>query len=259
MLDREQISLGDNFLEFMEAALSKCDYCLLLWSKAASQRPWVQLEWEAALYRTIQESRKFLVVGRLEDYPVPALLAPRLKIDLFPDSLLGIRNLIQLWKEDTFAARATHRPVGLPAMPLTDDSSGSTVYITSNLFSLTIPVQLYFHIPTGMHLDRLIADLHLPTVFDYQGKLGVHLEYRLVHNKMNMERDKSLADQGAKPGDVLWLEVTMKPFSSVMPIRGKLETVSFRGDEPDDENWSVARQAAHIQLLTAISRAGLGL
>lgn len=84
-IDREELRGGDSFLSFMEQALSACDFCLLLWSKAASQGKYVQVEWEAALYRTLEESRRFLVIARLEDYPLPALLGPRLRVELFPD------------------------------------------------------------------------------------------------------------------------------------------------------------------------------
>ena len=49
--DRQELSLGDSFLAFMESALSNADYCLLLWSCNAASTPWLRVEWEAALYR----------------------------------------------------------------------------------------------------------------------------------------------------------------------------------------------------------------
>ena len=72
--DRDELRLGDSFLAFMNDALSVSDYCLLLWSRQAAATPWVQLEWEAALYRSVNEKHGFLVVGRLEDIAAPALL-----------------------------------------------------------------------------------------------------------------------------------------------------------------------------------------
>src|SRR6185369_3885942 len=99
-LDREELSLGDSFLNFMESGLTECDYCLLLWSEAASRRAWVQVEWEAAFYRSVTEKRAFLVVGRLQEYKLPALLAPRLMVDLFPEARPGVGLLIKTWRDD---------------------------------------------------------------------------------------------------------------------------------------------------------------
>jgi hypothetical protein len=90
----------------MEKALSRSDYCLLLWSRTAAQRSWVKIEWEAALYRTVEESRHFLVIGRLEPWPLPVLLRPRLLIELFPELRPGVDELIDIWRKDSVAQGA---------------------------------------------------------------------------------------------------------------------------------------------------------
>src|SRR4051812_5216578 len=82
--DRNELRLGDSFLAFMNGALAASDYCLLLWSRNAAATPWVQVEWEAAFYRSVKEKQGFLVTGRLENIPVPPLLGPRLHVDFFP-------------------------------------------------------------------------------------------------------------------------------------------------------------------------------
>ena len=53
--DRAEATLGDSFLSFMEDSLHASDYCLLLWSRRAASTPWVQMEWESALYRSVAE------------------------------------------------------------------------------------------------------------------------------------------------------------------------------------------------------------
>src|ERR1700681_1093949 len=105
--DRQELRLGDSFLSFMESALSTADYCLLLWSKFAAGTPWVQLEWEAALYRSVQQKRSFLVLALLEEAPVPVLLGPRLRINLFPDLQTGVADIVIAWRADRAAEKET--------------------------------------------------------------------------------------------------------------------------------------------------------
>jgi hypothetical protein len=257
VLDREEVKPGNNFIRFMETALTECDYCLLLWSQVAAQREWVQIEWEAALYRTVQRSQTFLVVGRLELYPLPLLLAPRRAADLFPTLHPGIDELIQLWRDDSTAAEMSDRRIGPANVPLEEDKNGETVYITSDLFALTMPLQLDLTLPVGIHLDRLITYLKLPRQFDYEGRLGIRYEYRLVQDGTALVRGKSLAIQGVKYGSILWLEVEMMPFAAITPTQGELVSATFRGDEKTERTQ--AKKAARNQLLTSISSVGLGI
>ena len=111
-IDREELRGGDSFLSFMEKALSTCDYCLLLWSKAASEGKYVQVEWEAALYKTIEESRRFLLIARLEDYPLPALLGPLTATDT------GVGS-----RRDTTARNTSFAALSSPTTPRLPRSS----------------------------------------------------------------------------------------------------------------------------------------
>lgn len=257
MLDREEIKPGSSIISFMENALTGCDYCLLLWSEDASKRVWVQAEWEAAFYRTVQQSQTFLIIGRLEQYPLPLLLAPRRAVDLFPALYPGINQLIQIWRDDSAAANMSGRPVGPASIPIQEDRTGETIYITSDLFALTMPLRLDLSIPSGIHLDRLVSGLKLPRQFDYEGRLGVRLEYRFAYAGELLVRSKSLSEQGLRTGEILWLEVEMKPFASIPPIRGYLEPATFRGDE--ETEWTRAKKAARTKLLFSISNVGLGV
>lgn len=254
LLDSAKIEPGDSLIAFMEKALTECDYCLLLWSKAASQRAWVQLEWEAALYKTIRESRRFLLVGRLEDHMLPALLGPRLMVELFPQLSPGIDKLISLWRNDNTAAELSGRPLGLPTSPLEGDQAGETVYITSELFGMTTPLRVSLNTPSGIHLDRIVSSIGLPTQYNYEGRFGMRMHYRFSHEGKILARSKSLASQGVREGGVLWLEVEIKPFSAITPVEGQWASATFRSSLID-----AGRNAARDEILTAVNNAGLGV
>ena len=249
-IDREQLRQGDRFLQFMERALSACDYCLLLWSKAAAIGTWVAVEWEAALYRAIQESRRFLLIGRLDEEPLPALLGPRLRVDLFPALYPGLTELLGLWREDVAATEASGRPVANGSKAISEDEQGMTVYLTSELFGITQPLKLDPNVPSGIHLDRVVTDLALPRRLDHQGVMGVDYEYRLVSDDTRLSRAKSLAAQGVAAGAVLWLEVEMRPFAAGDAVAGELAGATFRGGD---------ERSARRALLDAVVVAGFGV
>jgi len=250
IIDREELRGGDSFLTFMEKALSSCDYCLLLWSQAASEGKYVQVEWEAALYKAIEESRRFLLIARLEEHPVPSLLGPRLRVDLFPDRAPGLAELTGILQEDLRAEQSTGRAVQLAQREATGDEDGVQLYVTSQTFARTIPVRWNLGVPAGVLVDRLRTDLGLPRQHDIQGAMGVRYEYDLAMNETRLSRTKSLSEQGVTKNAPLWLEVTMKPFAASDPVHGELNPTTFRGGDEKQE----ARRA----LLDAVREAGLG-
>jgi hypothetical protein len=251
VIDRGQLAPGDRFLRFMEDALAACDYCLLLWSRAAAGGRWVAVEWEAALYRAIEESRRFLLIGRLDAEPLPALLAPRLYVDLFPGLDPGLGELLSLCGRDAAAATASGRPVAAGTARVPQDPNGAAVYLTSDLFGLTQPLTLDLSLPAGVHLDRVITALNLPRRLDHQGVAGVEFSYRLARGEARIDRAVSLAAAGVRPGDVLWLEAEIRPFAAADPVSGALGQAVFRGiGDPAD-----ARRA----LLRAVTAAGFGM
>jgi TIR domain len=250
-IDAEQLRQGDQFLRFMEDGLSRSDYCLLLWSKATTSGKWVAIEWEAALYRAIEESRRFLLIGRLDDEPLPALLGPRIRADLFPDLYPGLNDLFRVWSEDAAARAASGRPVANGTARLTEDTNGVTVYLTSELFGLTQPLRLDLDLPAGVHLDRVISGLGLPRRLHHQNVMGTEFAYRLMYDDARLDRARSLAAQGVREGAVLWLEVEMRPFAAGEPISGDLSTATYRGSAGD---VSATRKV----LFDAVSAAGFG-
>jgi hypothetical protein len=254
-VDRGEITPGESILTYMEKALSRSDYCLLLWSRTAAQRPWVKIEWEAALYRTVEESRHFLVIGRLEPWPLPVLLRPRLLIELFPELRPGVDELIDIWRKDSVAQDSSRRPIVNCAIAAVAEEDGDVIYLTSELFGKVTPIKIAFDIPCGVHLDWIILNMAFPLQYDFQGRIGVRFEYYLVHQGTRLARTKSLAAQGVTPGEVVWLEVEMTPFAAKEPVGGVLGGAIFRGDK--DAHTNDVRIFARKELLHAISRAGL--
>ena len=255
--DRQELCLGDSFLAFMESALSISDYCLLLWSRNAAHTQWVKLEWEAALYRSVQEKRSFLVVGRLEDAAIPVLLGPRLRVDLFPEWQPGLGQIAETWKSDREAETQTQRPVAGAAHANTLESGSSSNYVSSELFGITVPLKADLGEPAGIYLDRIVSGFRLPKVFDHEGRVGLRFTYRLMNGREPLDRAIPMDMQNVKDKTVLWLETTTVPYSQSEPIGGTLPWAVFRGPRTvpaEGDIESLARRA----YLAAIKRAGLG-
>ena len=71
-------------------ALCRMPNCLLLWSLQCSQYTVGAGGMGGRLVSLHPGAAEFLVVGRLEDAPLPALLGPRLRVDLFPECQPGV-------------------------------------------------------------------------------------------------------------------------------------------------------------------------
>lgn len=75
-VDHSGVYGGDNLPKRISDALTWCDTVLLIWSEAASQSHWVELEWTNAL-----SLRKTIIPCRVDQTPLPALLANVLYVD----------------------------------------------------------------------------------------------------------------------------------------------------------------------------------
>ena len=237
--DRKELRLGDSFLAFIDSSLSDSDYCLLLWSRNAAQTPWVRMEWESALYRSVQEKRAFLVAGRLEEDALPALLAPRLHVDLFPELQPGISQIVEMWRADRTAEAATQRPVAFSPIEHQDDEGPNTVYVTSDAFGITVPLRVDLDSPAGLLLDRIVERTGLPKVWQFDGRIGVRFTYALMSGEQPLDGGKSLAAQNVADRSVVWLETRMMQFSDAILVQGWVLDVTLRHggkslrDKPD--------------------------
>lgn len=258
--NREELRIGDSFLTFIESALSDADYCLLLWSKSAARTEWVRLEWEAALYKSVAERRSFLVAGRIEDIALPTLLAPRIRVDLFPNWQPGIGQVIDSWQADRNAEAETGRPVANVPLEHSAINGQGTVYVTSDLFGITVPMKTNLQDPAGVYLDKIVTGFGLPRVFDHAGRLGVNFDYRFIYRDKPLDRAKSLMAQDVRDMGILWLETTMIPYAQIEAVKGAIRPTVFRGNSArsrDNELGEVKALAREIYA-AAILRSGLG-
>lgn len=217
LLDSTDLAPGSDFVEFMDSALCRADYCLLLWSREAEGRAFVKAEWQAAFAREAHMRRIFLLIGRLEDHPVPPLLLSRLHIDLFPSVEPGVARLIRLWRDDRHAAAVLGKEV-LPALNGDAQYEGAEIYVSSELFDCVVPLRAALDKPAGLLLDAVIAKLSLPRRIGVNDRIGMEFTYNLLHEGRVLERRQTLAKQGMTEGSVLSLEVVAKDFASVPAV-----------------------------------------
>ena len=252
-LDRDELKQGDSFLSFMESALSTCDYCLLLWSAAAAKSKWVRVEWEAAFHRMIESSQRFLLIGGLDNHPVPELLRPRLRVDLFPDPVPGIAQLIQMWENDLAVSKESARPIMNPACTTSNDHQGQTIYISSKSWDKTFPLSVNLQLPVVLIIEQVISLLSLPRQLDHAGKMGVRFTYELVSRESILDSQLSLEAQEIRENNFLWLQTNMQLFGSTEPVAGTFGNVSMRGSLEDD-----LKIAAQHQLQVCFTQLRLG-
>jgi hypothetical protein len=186
IVDRGQVEAGADFISFMESALQRSDYCVLLWSKAARESSWVAEEWHAAYARCVREKRSFLCVARLEPEAIPNLLASRLWVDLFPSMESGLNELANsLWRTDQRASQRTGLPVGAGRLNgdafKTDEHPGEgwlEVYLISEFLEIACPVRVSTGVPAAVLTRQLTQSLELPTALRL-GKAFIRVEYFL--------------------------------------------------------------------------------
>jgi hypothetical protein len=229
MHDAADLRPGASFVNFMENALCRADYCLLLWSREAARQHFVRTEWEAAFAREQECRRVFLVVARLDDHPPPRLLRPRLYVDLFPSLEKGVEQLVRLWRDDARTTDALGRLVLPPTSPA---GSGGTpagsvagavaeVYVTSELFDCVLPLPADLNAPAGVLLEETVARLRLPRRLAVNDRLGLDLTYRLLREDgRTLARTQSSREQGVAARSVLFLEVTVEEFATVPATSG---------------------------------------
>jgi hypothetical protein len=250
LVDRLALSSGESFITFMEEALATSDYCLLLWSARAAERQWVEIEWQAALHRSVSEHRAFLVVGRLDQYPVPLLLRPRLTVELHPTPESGLQRLVETWHADRAAEQRTVRPVGSPPSQPAEPPPGEPLYVTSLLFGITVPWQANLSQPAGVLLDSVCRGLSLPRRTG-QAPLEFVVDYELTRGddvkESALDRTRPLSEQGVTVGCVLWLQTITKPVTDPVSTTTGSGTMVFRG-ESDQARSSVMRQIRTLGL-----------
>lgn len=92
-LDELRIRVGDSIVAKMNEGISGASHVALLVSKESATRPWVAREFSAALMRQLQEASVRVLPIRLDDSPVPAILADIRYADWRSDEALGFRQV----------------------------------------------------------------------------------------------------------------------------------------------------------------------
>jgi TIR domain len=83
--DEWSIEAGESISGAIEDALDRFDVFLLFWSEAARESLWSRREYRAATKRVIEDETLSLIVLRLEDLAVPALVSDLLYVDALID------------------------------------------------------------------------------------------------------------------------------------------------------------------------------
>jgi len=89
-VDHAGIRGGDNLPKRISDALEWCNILLLIWSRTASQSPWVELEWTNAI-----SLQKKIIPCRKDTAPLPAILAHKAYIDFNKDDQQAFAELLQ--------------------------------------------------------------------------------------------------------------------------------------------------------------------
>jgi hypothetical protein len=85
----------------------------------------------------------------------------------------ALGQIIATWVADREAELQTRRPVASSRIPNFGNRGPQTIYVTSEQFGITVPLDADLEEPAGVYLDRIITGFKLPRVLDYEGRMGV--------------------------------------------------------------------------------------
>lgn len=207
-IDATSIGEGENIVEAIDKALTQSDFFVLLWSTHTVGRSWVTAEWTAALTRGLNERRSFLYVVRLDDTPVPTMLAPQKYLDAFADWDAAVARLARAWNLD--------RSMGIPVLPTPTQPSRSggvgaiDLYVRNQSLSVSHRVPAVPATTTGPALlDLISADLKLPDrVSDLDRIVATRINYLLEFTGRSVT-EQPLAEQGITDDSMVDLLVSV--------------------------------------------------
>jgi hypothetical protein len=238
-IDRKDIRPGGNILLTINDQIEKSNYFVLLWSEVSAGRPWVEVEWTAAqtLELDLRKRRSFLIVVRLTNTYLPAVLAPRRCLDAFDGGWDNVvEDLVSTWEADM--------AIGLPVYPapvqehIAATSRPIILYVRNGSLSVAHTVGVPED-STAKALDvRVRKGLALQeetTLFN--GKMGIRLYYRLLKGGQPIP-DGPLTLSNIKDGTTIDLEVRAEPFGP----SGSLPKIIYLNEESDNLPPSVLRR-----------------
>lgn len=92
-LDEWEIRVGDSIVQRINAGLSEATHIAVLLSAASCSKPWVQKEWSAALMLQLAQNSISVLPVRLDDSPMPPILADIRYADCRDNLRRGISEL----------------------------------------------------------------------------------------------------------------------------------------------------------------------
>lgn len=222
---------GGNLVLDINRALAQSDYFVLLWSRSAVDRQWVDAEWSAAFARELQERRSFLFIVRLDRTPLPVLLAARQYLDAVDNNWNELVNeLAAIWLRD----RAVGEPVlPAPCSTITENGEDGRRNIVLHVRNRALSVAHVIAVPeesTGRQLEsRVRAALALPDITEkFGGAVGMRFFYQLYNAGKPISYDSvKLGELHLADGDTIDLEVQVESFGP----GGESSVVTHRGGE----------------------------
>lgn len=227
-LDENEIAPGDNVVSAINDALATSDYYVLLWSANTPQREWVTKEWTAAFNLEMTRRRAFLFIVRLDEEPLPPLLAPRKHIDLVE----AADRLVATWRAD----RKSELPVFPQPVPPAPDGPTVAISVRSHDLGVTHVVMTPLHL-TGAELYRTVFKaMQLPTEqATFDGAIGMRFSYELFQQNEAIPDDQSTVELVS---DLVDIAVRVESFGP----RGPYSNKEFRPDDELDEGLDVDQQ-----------------
>jgi TIR domain len=209
-IDEHSIAPGEEILLAINRALTNSSYCVLLWSRHTWDRPWVDMEWGAALARELDSRRSFLFVIRLDDSDMPLILATRRYLDASAGWEAAVAELVATWQRDRDAGPNVFPAPGHTAAV---DSSGVgeiELYVRNRALSVSHVVRVASAV-TGPQLSALVAEaLELPeSESKFGGLVGARFTYELRHRDQPLP-DRPITDLGIGCGDTVDLLVQVE-------------------------------------------------
>ncbi|HEX8866713.1 MAG TPA: TIR domain-containing protein, partial [Lentzea sp.] len=227
-LDENEIAPGGNVVASINDALATSDYYVLLWSANTPSREWVTAEWTAAFTLQLTRKRAFLFIVRLDEEPLPPLLAPRKHIDLVE----AADRLVTTWRSD----RKSELPVFPQPVPPELDGPTVAISVRSHDLGTTHIVMTPLHL-TGAELYRAVFKaLQLPTEqATFDGAIGMRFSYELFQQDKPIPDDQSTVELVS---DLVDIAVRVESFGP----RGPYNNKEFRPDDELDEGLDVDQQ-----------------
>ena len=94
IIDIFDLKPGEDVIDFMNDAIDRAQFIVILFSKSTADAKWQQKESTAALWQEVQKENKTIIIVRLDDEPLPPLLATKRYLNLPNDTKQEIMAVI---------------------------------------------------------------------------------------------------------------------------------------------------------------------